>query len=187
MLRELIATRRAFTLDKVLSAEECAAFIAQAEAVGFTEAPVTTARGFVQMPELRNNRRVILDDEALAATIWARLRAWFAEEGGVRPVGLNERFRVYRYDPGQFFGAHRDGWYHRPGTCERSVYTVLLYLNDDFDGGETTFVAHHRAARPQTVRALCFVHPLLHEGSTVRRGRKYVLRTDVMFEIPGLS
>jgi hypothetical protein len=29
--------------------------------------------------------------------------------------------------------------------------------------------------------ALCFVHELAHEGATVIRGRKYVLRSDVMY------
>ena len=29
--------------------------------------------------------------------------------------------------------------------------------------------------------ALCFVHYLLHEGAEVQSGRKYVMRTDVMY------
>jgi hypothetical protein len=29
--------------------------------------------------------------------------------------------------------------------------------------------------------ALVFLHPLLHAGTPVRNGRKYVLRTDVMY------
>ena len=34
---------------------------------------------------------------------------------------------------------------------------------------------------PRTGSALIFTHPVLHEGCEVTRGRKYVLRTDVMY------
>jgi prolyl 4-hydroxylase len=35
--------------------------------------------------------------------------------------------------------------------------------------------------RPELGKALVFYHPQLHEGMPVVKGRKYVLRTDVMF------
>lgn len=50
-------------------------------------------------------------------------------------VGLNERFRFYRYDVGQKFAPHTDGAYHSP-TGARSLLTLLLYLNDDYTGGK---------------------------------------------------
>ena len=34
---------------------------------------------------------------------------------------------------------------------------------------------------PQTGMALCFVHSVHHKGESVFQGRKYVLRTDVMY------
>jgi hypothetical protein len=36
--------------------------------------------------------------------------------------------------------------------------------------------------RPATGLALVFMHRQLHEGAEVVRGRKYVLRTDVMYQ-----
>ena len=62
-------------------------------------------RGFVMMPELRNNTRVILDDVPCAAALWERLApAIPARIGGASvAVGLNERLRFYRYGPGEFF------------------------------------------------------------------------------------
>jgi hypothetical protein len=47
-------------------------------------------------------------------------------------------FRVYKYLPGQQFKMHRDGSYER-NENEKSFYTFLIYLNDDFEGGETEF------------------------------------------------
>ena len=58
---------------------------------------------------------------------------------------------------------------------------------DDFTGGETTFydaedlTAVRVSVRPQRGMALVFAHLQLHEGAAVVEGRKYVLRTDVMY------
>ena len=94
------------------------------------------------------------------------------------PIGLNERWRFYRYDPGQAFRWHRDGAYER-NALERSRLTFMVYLNEDFAGGETRFETF--AVRPRTGTALVFLHPLLHEGAEIERGRKYVMRSDVMY------
>ncbi len=48
------------------------------------------------------------------------------------PAGLNERLRLYRYDVGQKFDWHRDGCFERDNG-ERSQFTFMIYLNDDFE------------------------------------------------------
>jgi hypothetical protein len=55
----------------------------------------------------------------------------------------------------------------------------MIYLNDDFTGGETLF--EDCIVCPQTGMVLFFIHHIRHKGETVARGRKYVLRTDVMY------
>lgn len=172
---------------EALSPAECAALVASAESVGFGDAPVTTALGFVMMPELRNNTRVMLDLPLLAAALWTRLApvlpARLGAEGRWRAVGLNERFRFYRYEPGQRFAWHRDGAYHRD-LAEGSRLTLMLYLNDDCEGGETQFdLDPALSVRPETGAALAFAHEVRHQGAAVTRGVKYVLRTDVMYRV----
>ena len=69
-----------------------------------------------------------------------------------QPVGLNQRWRLYRYGVDDIFRMHTDGAW--PGSAldasghsiVRDAYgdrwsqlTFLLYLDDDYDGGETTF------------------------------------------------
>jgi len=168
-----------FTIDGVLSPEECARTIAWADGLGFDEAPVTTARGFERIPSVRNNTRVMIDHEDFAARLWRRVQPVVpAHLGPWRAVGLNERLRIYRYGQGQYFKPHLDGAFARSAT-ERSQFTMMVYLNDDFTGGETAFSGELVAPAPG--RALFFLHRQLHEGRTVETGFKYVLRTDVMY------
>ncbi|MEO8843563.1 MAG: 2OG-Fe(II) oxygenase [Kofleriaceae bacterium] len=169
----------AFTLPAVMSPTECAQMIARIEALGPSDAPVTTASGAVMRPEVRNNQRVMFDDVALASTLFARI-AVPESLCDMRAVGINERFRCYRYEPGQRFAPHRDGYFAR-NDQERSLLTFMVYLNDDFTGGETAFLGYACSARPRVGTALLFQHLLDHEGCVVKSGVKYVLRSDVMY------
>jgi predicted 2-oxoglutarate/Fe(II)-dependent dioxygenase YbiX len=185
----LVANNKVFTIANVLSPAECAEYVALTENIGYTSAPITTHQGFEMRPDIRNNERVILDDSKLAHSLWQRvsdsipntIEKWQA-------IGLNERFRFYRYDPGQRFAIHRDGS-HRRDNGEKSLLTFMIYLNDGFEGGETRFWLSRNylidecdvSVVPVTGMALCFVHELLHEGAPVIQGRKYVLRSDVMY------
>ena len=66
------------------------------------------------------------------------------------------------------------------------LQTLQLYLNEGFQGGETTFLHASNSARdvpcvPCRGMVLLFEHHLLHEGSALKQGRKYTVRTDVMY------
>lgn len=170
-----------FTMDNVLAASECAALIARIEEVGPAAAPITTAHGFEMRPEIRNNTRVIIDDPRLARELFSRI----TEEIPLtlcnrRAVGANERFRCYRYEPGQYFAPHYDGAFRRD-EHERSELTFMIFLNDGFGGGTTRFPDFAVEVVPKTGMALFFQHFLLHEGAELHSGVKYVLRSDVMY------
>ena len=158
------------------------------EDAGYEEATITTASGFVMAKEIRNNARLIVDNPSLADQWWTRAAAFLPPNiGACRAVGFNERLRFYRYDSEQRFAPHFDGAFTRP-SGERSQLTFMVYLIADFTGGETNFYEDNRtfrfAVRPERGMALIFVHDQLHEGATVVSGRKYVLRTDVMYTAP---
>lgn len=64
----------------------------------------------------------------------------------------------------------------------------MVYLNEGFRGGETSFDDTYsdepfEAFRvvPRTGTAVAFLHHVHHKGEPVGRGRKYALRTDVMY------
>jgi predicted 2-oxoglutarate/Fe(II)-dependent dioxygenase YbiX len=173
----------ALTIDGVLDAGECARLIDRIEALGPTDAPITTAVGFQMRPEIRNNRRAMFEDDALAAELFARIEGSIPPiVAGMRATGANERFRCYRYDPGQRFAPHFDGAFVR-NKHERSELTLMVYLNEGFEGGATAFHDFDVAVVPRTGMALVFQHHLLHEGCVVRSGVKYVLRSDVMYRV----
>ncbi len=169
------------TISDVLSAGECAGLIDHVESLGPAAAPITTAAGFVMRPDLRNNTRVMFDDPALAARLFDRIApAIPAELCAMRAVGANERFRGYRYTPGQYFAPHYDGAFVR-NARERSLLTLIVYLDDGCEGGATGFLDYDVEVVPRRGMALVFQHLLLHEGAEVRSGAKYVLRSDVMY------
>lgn len=166
------------TIDGVLTDQECEALVHEAEAIGFADAPITTMKGFEMRPEIRNNTRVIVDDHARARQLWERVAPRIpAVHRGQRVVGLNERFRFYRYHRGQYFEWHRDGPYCRSSE-EQSVLTLMVYLNDGYAGGRTEFTG--AAVEPRRGMVVVFDHDLRHRGALVLAGTKYVLRTDVM-------
>ena len=177
-------------IDGFLSGPECDEYVGWAETQGFEDAPVTTEQGMIIMKDLRNNDRVMVDDTKRAGTLYDRLSDSVPQRIKKKwiPAGLNERLRIYRYDPGQRFDWHHDGYFERSAS-ERSFFTFMVYLNDEFEGGGTSFaefpVPGSRGADltviPAKGMALLFYHPLLHRGDAVTAGRKYVLRTDVMY------
>ncbi len=168
-------------IDGILSSTECSDLISRIEAQRPALAPITTSRGPVISTETRNNSRVMFDDAPLSSLLFERARPQVPEQAmGMRAVGANERLRCYKYEPGQWFKPHYDGAFVR-SPIERSLYTFMVYLNDDFEGGTTDLLGLGLSIEPKVGRALLFQHHILHEGCEVLRGIKYVVRSDVMY------
>ena len=172
-------TDEVFTIANLLTGRECDDWISLGESMGFEPASINTEFGPRRLSKIRNNDRVIYDNEVRAIELWRRIASNIpAVVRGWKAVGLNERLRFYRYDVGQTFKWHADGCFRR-GADEQSMLTFMVYLNDDFTGGETRFQEGVRV-EPKKGMALLFCHWQKHMGDEVRSGRKYVLRSDVM-------
>ncbi|MFC4160441.1 2OG-Fe(II) oxygenase [Chitinimonas lacunae] len=168
-----------FTIEGFLSPEECHAYIEHSEKIGYEAALINTEQGARMLPEVRNNHRILYDDAQLADQLYQRARPYLPQDiQGWQLCGFNERLRFYRYGPGEFFKRHKDGTYIR-STTEESALTFMIYLNEDFEGGTTEF--NWEVVTPRIGMALVFPHRMSHQGSQVREGLKYVLRTDVMY------
>jgi len=64
----------------------------------------------------------------------------------------------------------------------------MLYLNEGFKGGNTQFFEKHtnkpnHFVAPQTGLAIVFYQnsKLPHIGEAITEGRKYIMRTDIMY------
>jgi predicted 2-oxoglutarate/Fe(II)-dependent dioxygenase YbiX len=192
-IRQMYSTVPAFTIDNVLSAAECKEFIAISETHGYKPALVNVGGGRQKlMPEIRSHDRAIIDSKSMVTLLFDRIKHLLPQTNGKKGCmhlsGLNERLRVLRYDPPQYFKPHYDGSYSRnDGSNERSLYTVMLYLNGNFEGGETTFFEegfglNQVKCTPKAGMVLVFEHRVLHEGALLTEGRKYAVRTDVMYQ-----
>ena len=105
---------------------------------------------------------------------------------------------------GAHFSPHLDGpWV--PNEDESSIFTVVIYLNADLEGGATSFLSEggglHKhvhvapcyinpyftsgkvicSVSPKAGTAVIFNHDTLHEGQPVTKGTKYIIRTEIMF------
>lgn len=161
-------------VDHLFSAAECAEMIAFIE----KSAPTLATNN----PLYRDQDRVMIDHPVLAADWFQRLQPHLpANMGELRLLRLNERLRFYRYRPGQRFAPHMDHWY-QPDPLQISLHSVLLYLNDNFQGGETHFTEQlDERVQPKTGRVAVFQHKLRHEGCPVIQGTKYAVRSDVIY------
>ncbi|KAL7544497.1 hypothetical protein ACHAWF_007876, partial [Thalassiosira exigua] len=191
----------AFKVPNVLNQEECDAIIQICELKGFEQALLNVGRGEqVLRDDVRKSGRCVIDDVDAAEIVMGRLEHAIPgtyheayNDCSWRCVGLNERFRVLKYEEGDYFCPHRDGSYQRtwendsltfgePGDA--SFYTLMLYLNEPARGGRTNFISVRGDVSsycPRAGEALVFDHGVRHEGERLESGVKYAIRTDVMY------
>ena len=203
-------------LDGLLSPAECASLVGAAEAAGFSFwDPAGEDDG---QRRLRNAETIEFMGDTLCSSLWARLAPFVPPRVEVREgedrhsleldgawvaAGLNEHLLINRYAGGGHFAPHADGS-TEVSFDERSLYTVLIYLNDVGEGGATQLLrgdqsdatcadggaaplvaregAVVHAVRPVAGRAVVYWHETLHAGQPVGAAEcKYCLRTDVMY------
>jgi len=189
----LLDSDNIFEIRDFLTKDECRATIDIIERVGFKVTDQRKTRYYAR----RRNGRLQVDAPKLAASLWERCKQFFPvmTESGARAVGLSPNFRFYKYEVGDRFGMHVDESVdHGSGT--RSMYTLLVYLNasPDVRGGSTVFYVGEVPAKakevlrfpPREGSALAHIHGprcLLHEGSVVKAGVKYLMRTDALYSL----
>jgi prolyl 4-hydroxylase len=105
-----------------------------------------------------------------------------------------ENIQVVKYNKGGFYKEHYDACSYDAEKCKnmnnnsgQRITTLLIYLNDNFEGGETKFT-HEKVklnVKPEKGMAILFynvsskdndiVHPLsLHTGSELLSGEKWI-------------
>ncbi|KAF2156509.1 prolyl 4-hydroxylase [Myriangium duriaei CBS 260.36] len=198
-------------IKDVLSPDECVSIIAAMENLEFVpDAPIRDEGEETSV--LAHNVYWIIDN-AFHDRLWLRVKDYVPQVSDGRKVrGINRRFRVYRYVHGAEYRCHIDGAWPPSGidpvtdayrydaspssARQSSLYTFLIYLNEDFGSGETTFfipsvregIMNAYPVKPVMGSVAVFPHgeakgALLHEGTGVKDRAKYIIRTDVEYDV----
>lgn len=86
----------------------------------------------------------------------------------------HEGYSMLRYSTGQEYKAHKDG-----DTGSGRALSAILYLNDDYTGGEVEFVHHNIKIKPKPGMLLLFPsnYAYSHVAHPVTSGTKYAIVT----------
>ena len=186
----------------LISAAEAAELRRAVDLVGFRPfirtLPGATA-GLSKAEPKRSHTSLVLHDAELAAWLWPRVEPFVR---GFHPTFnyqrwaphcINPCFRCLRYGAGQVFETHTDDVHSKltAHPAQRSFLTVVIYLNEGFEGGELRFVKTRGGGDGERVLATVapaagltavFEHDLLHEALPPNGDTpKYIMRTDVIF------
>jgi len=185
-------------LPQFFSSETCKEYI-----VSFSTLPLLPSPPAGRNEATRTNHRLAIEDPQFAKRLYTStglesfVKDWTVKLGKrvLGPKGLHSNIRIYRYDTGAGFGPHYDSRTRDPVTGFTSYWTLLVYLTgkeDGVDGGETIFYEGNKKEAGNEIvvgldRGAALLHRhggndcLLHEGSVVKKGVKWVLRSDLVF------
>jgi len=148
---DLVPEQPAFLLlvDDFLSASECKALIAAANAAGLAESPLSDQRP-KKGEAFLFRESVAFVEPAVTAELWARLRPLLPDiergtsgavaeplgfhgdgrgRGGAGKEGVSGQLKYYRYQKGHSFGQHVDQSWKGASAGDETEYTLLVYLN----------------------------------------------------------
>ncbi len=114
------------------------------------------------------------------------------------PLNYQEALQVVRYQPGGFFRSHydtcigtKDYCYNMNRRGGNRYATILIYLNDVEDGGETCFTKLKRCIKPEKGKAVLFFNTdkkgnlnflSEHSANPVKKGEKWICNKWVHLE-----
>ncbi|KAJ3100208.1 hypothetical protein HDU97_002440 [Phlyctochytrium planicorne] len=135
----------------------------------------------------RQGSRLLAIDEHTSTLLWDRIKAnlssimaekaipttplgFDVSTGNWKVDGVNEALRLNLYnDSSNFFAPHIDAQYC-PNGDKRSLFSVVLYLTDSFDGGETMLYFPKGPSTPES--ALQYKGLTIDEEISARGGLK---------------
>tara|TARA_E500000178_G_scaffold347661_1_gene401316 strand:- start:387 stop:1160 length:774 start_codon:yes stop_codon:yes gene_type:complete len=215
-----------FSISNLLTIEECNKIIQKCNDKGWNKSsPSGGGHGRTGTEDPRTNSFCVFFDDNLADKLWMKIKPNLKEDLSYlgenvyfhsidkgkewKPSFVFNKMRVYKYNPGEAFPEHIDYKVKRniikneKGYIQQSFLTLLIYLNDDFDGGETGYWPDHNGIhcrflrnvekqscvkdhqvliQPTTGLAVVQDQNILHEGLPTTKGIKYLLRTDIIHE-----
>jgi uncharacterized protein len=171
--------RSVWTLPDTLDGSACERIIAAANSAGWSSGgrSVDNNDRSVELPT-RSYSRANVNLNPILSVIGPSIPSTIED---MHFAGLSaEKTICLRYLPGESFPAHVDS----PNVVSNnshSLFTIIVYLNDQYEGGETYFPDYDRCIQPATGTSLIFAHGLRHEGRMIKSGIKYALLTYLQY------
>lgn len=159
-------------IDKFLTDEECDNYISLIE-----EKTKDVCVPFTNNTTNFNHKYV---DNELAQIFYDKL-----VNGPLDSTRANDLIMMSKYVEGEKFGLHTDtGLFYDSKSKTKSRYTMLIYLNDNFDGGSTVFYNNNFVITdtvvPKRGSCLIFDIDLWHEGQPISNGIKYWIGCEII-------
>lgn len=172
-------------IESFLSDEECDRLI---EMINEHNVPSSVSgqgeQRSVQSQEFRTSSTCNLNKEH---EVVSSIKAKIANLNGYA-VEMGEDLQGQMYKPGQYFKPHydffeNDSFVNHCLASGNRTKTVMIYLNDDFEGGGTNFPEIDRLITPKKGSAVLWDNmkngelqrDMLHEGVEVESGTKYII------------
>ena len=167
-----------FWVRSLFSTDECQALRDIAEPLLNASVIVDPATGKMRPDPIRTSEAAMFPWIDETPFIHALNRRIAAATG--TSVEQGEPLQVLRYSPGQEYRSHSDAL---TGQDNQRIMTTLVYLNNDYEGGETSFPAPGLSLRGGIGDALIFRNVdaegrpdprATHAGRPVTSGRKWL-------------
>lgn len=215
-----------FTIENVLTPNECLEIIDEANSHGWSQScPSGGGHGRTGREDPRTSQFSIIFKQDLATKLFEKILPHLPKDleylgenvyfnkttKGTewKPYCVYDKMRIYKYNPGENFPEHIDYKVRKNIVTEdsevvqQSFLSLLIYLNDDFQGGETGYWPDHDGIHcrflrerekthtkknhqikitPITGLAVIQDQNILHEGLSPQKGTKYLLRTDLIHQ-----
>jgi len=166
--------RRIYQIRNAVSPSVCRDYMQQGDRVGWSPSNISELNPSYS----RSQACINIDTRALFAAIRHTAPPRLDD---MDIVSLAEqRTQLMRYREGEYFGVHTDS----PLVAQDGAITKLslvLYLNDDYAGGETVFPDLALDVKPEVGKILLFPPDLLHMSKPISRGTKYIIRSEVLY------
>jgi len=179
---EIAIASSIWTVDRVLQPDTCRHLIAEAERRTWYPSNIDKLHN----SGTTKNSRSITSIEIDAPLLFSPIQDLIPHQiEGMEVVGLaQEQFLCYRYRKGEQFTVHTDKPFQGENGL-KSLFTFLVYLNDDFSGGQTLFpkIAKIKMILPKAGMAVIFPHDEPHGSLEVRHGNKYILRSVILYQV----
>ena len=174
-----------YSIENFLTDEECDKIIAH---IDENNAPSRVSNDDLASGGLEYGSRNSMTSN-LSDNIVPNLKQRIADELQIENIKKGEGLQGQRYEPGQYFKPHTDFFSGKSyqSNCLASgnrTHTLMIYLNDEFEGGATNFPTLNMKFTGKKGMAIVWenmypngnlIQEALHEGQEVTKGTKYIV------------